>query len=129
MLSLELDVQVAEKVMGFKKDPAMPFVWLGPDGWKAFDTTGPHWSSDLEAAMRVFDRMRGLGHRWLLNADEEGFHLRRVVWIVHDGDRDEKKYTVDKPLGWAKTLAQLPKVICKAALEEIEEEAHKSGHL
>lgn len=125
MLSFELDVQVAEKVMGFKKDPTMPYTWLDERSWKAFDTTGPHWSSDVAAAMRVFDRMRELGHRWLLNADEAGFHLRRVVWVVEDGERGEKTYTVDKPLGWAKNLAQLPQVICQAALHEIE--AHETA--
>lgn len=125
LLSFELDVQVAEKVMGLRKNPDVAFTWLDERGWTAFDTTGPRWSSDIAAAMRVFDRMRDLGHRWLLNADAAGFHLRHVAYVRHDLEPDEKVYAVDRPLGTAKTLAQLPKVICEAALQEIE--AHESS--
>lgn len=115
----DLDVAVAEKVMGLRRHPTTPYTWTGKDGRKAFDLTGPHWSVDLAPALRVFDRMRSLGHRWLLNADQEGFHLRRVAWVAHDGQRDEKTYTVDKPLGSAKTLDELAKLICEAALKEL----------
>lgn len=79
----------------------------------------PRYSTQVAPAMVVFDRMRELGHRWLLNADEVGFHLRHVASVTHDLDRDEKRYQVDRPLGSAKTLEELPKVICEAALREI----------
>lgn len=74
-------------------------------------------------AMRLFDEMRKKGHRWLLNADDTGFHLRRVVWVRRDLERDEKSYTVDSPLGTAKTLEELPSVIQEAASREL---AHQS---
>lgn len=93
-------------------------------GWKAPESI-PAYSMDIGQAMKVFDRMRELSHRWLLNADDAGFHLRRVVLVKHDLEADEKSYTADKPLGWAKTLADLPKVICEAALRELEG-AHQS---
>lgn len=79
----------------------------------------PPFSTDLKEAMRILDKMRELGYRWLLNADTEGFHLRRVALVKMDLERDEKGYTCDRPLGWAKTLEELPLVICKAALQEI----------
>lgn len=79
------------------------------------------YSKDLGHAMLVFNRMRNLGHRWLMNADIEGFHLRRVACVMRDLSRDEKQYLSDLPLGTAKTLDELPKVICLAALKEIKE--------
>lgn len=79
----------------------------------------PHFTSNIVNALQILDRMRELGHRWLLNADTEGFHLRRVVLVKHDLERDEKSYVVDRPLGWARSLEDLPKIICEAALKEI----------
>lgn len=77
----------------------------------------------LVEAMQVFDQMRKQGHRWLLNADDTGFHLRRVVLVKYDMEREEKVYTVDRPLGTAKTLEELPSVIQEAASREL---AHQS---
>lgn len=120
---LKLDRQIAEQVMGLKVVPdpsSYRGVGVGEAGEGGEEL--PHYSTQLEAAMEVWDYARKkYGARWLLNADEEGFHLRRVVWVTHDGERDEKTYTADKPLGWAKTIEDLPKVICNAALGEQEE--------
>lgn len=93
-------------------------------GWKAPESV-PAYISDIGQAMKVFDRMRELGHRWLINADEAGFHLRHVVCVHHDGVKDEKNYTVDRPLGTGKTLREFAKAICEAALTELEG-AHES---
>jgi hypothetical protein len=68
--------------------------------------------------MKVWDHVRKNGARWLLNADTEGFHLRRVACVTFHGEKDEKDYTADKPLGWAKTMEDLARVICEAALSE-----------
>lgn len=83
----------------------------------------PRFSSEPGEAMKVIDAMRKRGHRWLLNADQDGLHLRRVVWVVHDGIKDEKKYTCDKPLGTAKNLEDFAAMVCRAALEEVKAEA------
>lgn len=81
----------------------------------------PSFSTKLEEAMLLFNRMRNLGHRWLLNMDLEGFHLRRVISVLRGVYGDEKQYLSDFPLGSAATLAELPMVICLAALKEIKE--------
>lgn len=140
-----LDEEVAERVMGWRLEPLSDPKWKGfwpawPRStrmrieWIRRDAVGsscvasswdprpiPRFSSDLPSAMLVLDKMRELGHRWLLNIDTEGFHLRRVALVKFDQARDEKSYTCDRPLGWAKTLGELPKIICLAAFQEIKE--------
>ena len=113
MGSRETDALVAQKIFGKTS-------CLCCHGCTCDIHDGPHYSGILEESMKVFDRMRELGHRWLLNADEMGFHLRRVACVTRDLERDEKKYTVDLPLGTAKTLKDLPPVICEAALQSLE---------
>ena len=81
----------------------------------------PHFCTKIQEALKVVDQMRNAGHRWLINIDTEGYHLRRVVWVVHNGERDEKTYTVDRPLGTSKKIEDLARVICQAALNEQEE--------
>lgn len=135
---LELDDLVSEKVMGVVWDekrcrtcgwplreriedgcvPENCALRPGPD--TPVSQAAPY-SKDLALAMKVFDRMRELGHRWLLNADDGGFHLRRVVSVLHDMEKDEKRYTVDKPLGWVSSLQDLPVLICNASIQELED--------
>jgi hypothetical protein len=74
--------------------------------------------TDLCTSMMLLDKMRQKGHRWLINMEPGGFYLRRVVWVTEHMERGEKTYTVDKPLGWAKTLDDLPLVIAKAVDKE-----------
>lgn len=117
---LKLDREIAEKIMGLKvvSDPSSyRGVGIGEAGEHGEEL--PHYSTQLDAAMEVWDHVRKVnGARWLLNVDEEGFHLRRVAWVVFRGEKDEKDYTADKPLGWAKKIQDLPRVICQAALDE-----------
>ncbi len=80
------------------------------------------WNDAMEE-LRAFDLMRMDGHRWLINADEAGFHLRRVALVKHDLERDEKVYTADLPLGTARTPEDLPRVIREALQTE---SAHQS---
>ena len=82
----------------------------------------PKYSSDLIDAMQVVDRMRKLGHRWMIVFGEEGYFLRHLVNVTHDLERDEKRYTADRPMGGPlvpQTAAQLARAICIAALDEI----------
>jgi hypothetical protein len=121
--ALRLDRKIAEKIMGLKVVPdpkTYRGVGLGEAGERGEDL--PYYCTQIEAAMEVWDHVRKkYGARWLLNADEEGFHLRRVVWVVFRGEKNEKDYTADKPLGWAKKIEDLPRVICEAALSEQKE--------
>lgn len=103
-----MDREIAKRLMGWKEPQAVP-----------------DYTRDIGLAMEVFDRMRELGHRWLINADEVGFHLRHVACVRHDLEENEKSYTVDRPLGTGKTLKEFAKVICEAALRELEG-AHQS---
>lgn len=98
----ELDSKVAALVMGARGN-GIP----------------PAYSSDVGLAMRVLDRMRSLGHRWLVNADENGLHLRRVACVVRDWERDEKRYVADRPLGWSRTLDGFARAVCEAAVREV----------
>lgn len=130
--ALSLDRKIAVEIFGQKvvKDPkTYRGVAVGEAGERGEDL--PHYSTQIDDAMKIWDYVRKkFEARWLLNADTEGFHLRRVVWVTHDGEKDEKKYTVDKPLGWAKKIEDLPKVICEAALREQKaalEEWYKKG--
>jgi Phage ABA sandwich domain len=119
---IKLDRQVAEQVMGLTvvSDPTTyRGVSVGEAGSRGEDLS--HYSTQMEEAMKVVDQMRKSGHRWLINIDTEGYHLRRVVFVAHNGERDEKTYTVDRPLGTTKGIEDLPRVICQAALKEHEE--------
>lgn len=116
----ELDVEVAKKVMGLtvEDDPADH---RGVALKAGYNGNGlPYYSRDLDQAMKVLDRMRDLGHRWLMNIDDAGFHLRHVICVHQNDIEGEKEYTCDRPLGTAKKLEDLPKVICEAALKETE---------
>lgn len=118
--ALDLDRKIAEKVFGLKV-----VVDLNTYRGVAIREAGPRdedlpkYSTQMEEAMQVWDHVRKNGARWLLNVDMEGFHLRRVAWITHNGEKDEKDFMADKPLGWAKKIEDLPKVICNAALNEL----------
>lgn len=116
-----LDRQIAEQIMGLTVVSDLTTyrgVSVGEAGERGEDL--PHYSTQIDDAMKVVDHMRKNGHRWLINIDAEGYHLRRVVWVAHDGIKNEKTYTVDKPLGTTKQVEELPRVICEAALKELE---------
>jgi hypothetical protein len=121
--ALRLDRKIAEEIMDLKvvKDPSTyRGVSVGEAGSRGEDL--PRFSTLMADAMEVWDHVRKkYGARWLLNADTEGFHLRRVAWVVFRGEKNEKDYTADKPLGWAKKIEDIPMVICKAALAEQKE--------
>lgn len=117
----ELDIQVAEKVMGLtvvKADANYRGVELQKAVSDGLDL--PHYSEKIDCAMKVFNRMREKGHRWLLNADDAGFHLRRVACVHQNDIAGEKEYTCDLPLGTAKIFDDLPRVICEAAIHQSE---------
>jgi hypothetical protein len=122
---ISLDRKIAVEIMGLKvvEDP------VNYRGY-AIDEAGsgggdlPHFCTKIEQAMKVWDCLRNQGQRWLLNVDDAGFHLRHVACITHHGDVQEKDYRVDRPLGTAKKVEDLPRVICEAALREVEW-AHK----
>ena len=118
-LDLSLDWAIAEKILGLKVVPDRA-CYRGislKTGSQGADL--PHYSTKIEEAMKVWDHVRQkYGARWLLNVDEDGFHLRRVVWVSFNGLNNEKQYTADKHLGWATKIEDLPRVICKAALSE-----------
>jgi len=80
----------------------------------------PFFSTNLAWAMKVWDVLRKKGVRWLLSVDDQGYHLRHVACVRHDMVPDEKVYTVDRPLGTAKRIEDLPRVICEAALKEVD---------
>ena len=122
----ELDIQVAEKVMDIRVCHCWFSLNSGPqrECEKCGRRPPAPYSANVDQAMKVFDRMRELGHRWLLNADAGGVHLRRVVCVHQNDIRQEKEYTSDRPLGSAAKLEDLPKVICEAAVQELE--AHQS---
>lgn len=125
---VQTDAEVARKVMGLTVvDDEVSYRGVALDCAGIDGRDLPHFSTDLAEAMKVMDRMRELRHRWLLNMDEGGFHLRRVVCVHQDDIRGEKEYTCDLPLGWAKRLEDLPKVICDAALKEMEAELKESN--
>lgn len=123
----DLDLLVAEVVLGWKVlKYEEELIAHKPDMTCQIMKELPRWSSDIAEAMQILDHMRVLGYRWLISVDEVGFHLRNVVFLQHDLDADEKTYTVDRPLGTAKTLSALPKVICEAAVREASVAAHES---
>lgn len=99
----KLDAEVAKEVMGLSV--------RGKDV--------PRYSESVWLSILVLNEIRCNGLRILLNMDDGGFHLRRVVCVQHDGIRKEAVYTADKHLGTASTLSALPEMICKAALAEV----------
>ena len=117
--ALNLDRKIAAKVFGLK-------IVEDPVNYRGFAVgeAGPHgedlpkYSTQIDQAMKVWNHVRRHGARWLLNVDTKGFHLRRVVCVTERWEKGEKDYAVDKALGWAKKIEDLPKVICKAALTE-----------
>lgn len=123
MLSKEqeilLDRKIATRIMGLTvvEDPAN-YRGYGINEGGPGGRDLPHFCTKLEQAMKVWDHLRSQGHRWLLNADMEGFHLRRVACVTFHGEVNEKDYRADKPLGWAKTIEDIPRVICEAAIAE-----------
>ena len=130
MLSKEeeiaLDRRIATEIMGLKvmEDQVNYRGWaLNEAGSNGSDL--PHFSTKIEQAMKVWDQMRTKGQHWLLNVDEAGFHLRHVACVTHHGEVDEKDYRVDRPLGTAKKVEDLPRVICQAALRAQEEVIRK----
>lgn len=110
----KLDTEVAQKVMG------TPYACRCENLCRCHPRL-PEFSKDIGLAMKVFDRMRELGHRWLINADDAGFHLRHVASVHHDLDRNEKTYTVDCPLGSGKTIEEFAEAICSAAVYWVED--------
>lgn len=123
----EIDKDIAEKIMGLvvvKDDANYRGYSVGQAGPHGEDL--PCYSEDVKHAMMVFDRMREKGFRWLLNADSAGFHLRNVVCVHQNDVEDEKEYTCDRPLGTAKELGNLPRMICEAALKEMSEIVNRS---
>lgn len=81
----------------------------------------PKYSSNMSEAIKVLEEMRLKGHRWLLISCEQGFFLRHLADVTHDLLNDQKKYTADRPMGSvAQTPAELAKLICEVALQEIE---------
>lgn len=130
--NLKLDRKIAEKIMGLTlvPDPATyRGVSVGQAGSRGEDL--PLYSTQIADAMEVWDHARRTyGARWLLNVDEEGFHLRRVAWVTFHGEKNEKEYRADKHLGTCKKLEDVPKMICNAALGEQKaaiEEWYKKG--
>ena len=125
MLSKEegiaLDRKIATEIMGLQvvEDPVnyrgYALNEAGPHGADL-----PHFCTKIDQAMKVWDCLRNKGQRLLLNVDDAGFHLRHVVSVTHHGDVEEKDYRVDRPLGTAKKIEDLPRVICEAALQEVE---------
>lgn len=117
---IKLDREIAERVMGLMVvvDPSTyRGVAIGQVGERGEDL--PHYSTQMEAAMEIWDKVRKEGARWLLNVDEAGFHLRHVACVTHHGEVNEKDYRVDRPLGTAKKIEDLPQVICEVALSEM----------
>lgn len=105
MTKAELDREVAVQVFGVSRIKLKNI---------------PKYSSDMSRATEVFDEMRKKGHRWILIAGEEGFFLRHLLSVSHDPEKDHKNYRADRPIGMvATTPAGLAKLICEAALEEI----------
>ncbi len=107
---LDLDLDIAIKVMG-----------LGHLKLRKV----PRYSSDLGEAVKVLEVLRKKGHRWLIVISEAGYTLRNLALVVHDGERDEMRYTADRPLSGSpipETAAMLAKAICVAALEETSRE-------
>lgn len=105
MTKAELDLEVAVKILGLSRLKLKKV---------------PKYSSDMRAATVILDAMRKKGHRWLLVSSEEGYFLRNLVNVTHVGAEDVKHYTADRPIGQvATTPAELAKLICEAALQEI----------
>lgn len=97
MKKSDLDLDVAIKVMGFERFKILKV---------------QKYSSDIGEAMKVFQKMRELGHRWMLIGGGDGFNLQRLVNEPYDLD-------CDKAFGTAQTLHQLAQLICEVAVEEI----------
>lgn len=120
--AIRLDRRIAVEILGLKvvNDP------VNYRGYSLNEASSqgsdlPHFSTKLEEAMKVWDHLRKQGVRWLLNVDEAGFHLRNVACVTEHWDVDEKDYRVDRPLGTSKKIEGLPRMICEAALREVEE--------
>ncbi len=72
----ELDVQIAEKVMGWKiKGKDSSWLWWGvPPGWTEPQSVQiPHYSSDMASAWKIVERMRDLWTAWTakMSANQE----------------------------------------------------------
>ncbi len=113
-----LDLQVAEKVFGFRKDS--DGYWRSPDGNDAINESHRIFTKDYENALKVLDELRRRGYRILINMDRGGFHLRQVTWVHHNAIKKEAEYVCNNALGTAEKLEDLPEAICRAALKLLE---------
>ena len=110
-MSRELDVVVAEKVMGW---PRESLVWDGQvDGWWADELSGAsrdgrfNPSTEISAAWEVVDKMRYGGAEVYIESMDDKW------WCCFAMDPDNMD-------SWATSdAAELPKAICRAALEAI----------
>lgn len=50
-----------------------------------------------------------MNQRWVIAHDEEGYHVRKTLWVTHDGNRYEAVYHT-KPIGSRKSLAEAVKL-------------------
>ncbi len=113
-----IDLQVAEKVFGFRKES--DGYWRSPDGNDAINEDDRVFSKDYENSLKILDELRRRGYRVLINIDKGGFHIRHVSFVKHDAIRMEAVYSCDKSLGTAEKFEELPAAICRAALKLLE---------
>jgi hypothetical protein len=109
-MNLGLDALVAVKVMGWTCDPDLG--WYSPDGYFTGQPFPPLYSSNIEAAWEVVEKLDLLGPK---NIRQYG---RVCYYLSHPED---KRWQIgdDRDMSWTVEAETAPHVICLAALKAV----------
>ena len=118
----ELDRLVAEKLMGWERVDGQtalaPFAYRRPDGHIVHPYSAPNYSSSIEAAMQIVERLITEPHHYRVLTDQGGDHGSVLVEI--------KQVSGGAWTFIARVEAEtLPLAICRAALAAMEQQQNR----